>query len=258
MQISLKPTRPSDAPVLNEMLQGFLQEAGYYLGSKRQADGNFELPGFTDLGDDARGLYILSVDANVAGFAITSPHVPNSKESVLRAIFVKPDYRRKGVGRELLSALFTKRPGPWSVEVPLAFAPASSFFNATLHQFSKSGVSTSGVREGENSRFARRWLQALPNRLIRRREEAEAMLTTDPFPFERKHHNQRQGVLIAAAICTAFAYPIGMAAKSESLYLYVLVLAAILWLVYLEMVVTSVLDRLDRGPIAPPIWDDKP
>jgi predicted acetyltransferase len=239
------------------MLQDFLQEAGFYLGAERQDDGMFELAGLTDSGEDTSGRYILSVDEKIAGFAVTSPTASARGESELRAVFVKPDLRRKGVGRRLLSALFGKRPGAWIVEVPLAFAPAAGFFDATLHRFSKGGVSTTDFREGKNTRFARRWLQALPDRLVRHREEAGALLASDPFPFDRRHHEHRQGVLIAAALCSVATFPVAASTDSQLLTLLVSAVATILWLCYFEILVVGVLDRLDRGPIVPPVWDDK-
>lgn len=79
--------------------------------------------------------YLLRVDGALAGFALVIDECPLTGEKpcwFMAEFFVLRGYRRQGVGRQAVTALFARHPGLWHIGVMHSHPGAAAFWNSTL------------------------------------------------------------------------------------------------------------------------------
>ena len=94
-----------DIPVLVDLMQEFYAEANYSL-DRRWATASFSAL----LKDDSRGaVWIVFCDSAPAGYVVLTTRFSmefGGLDAFIDDLFVRPSYRRRGLGRTVLSALF--------------------------------------------------------------------------------------------------------------------------------------------------------
>ena len=249
MQITLAASRPTDATALDELRRAFLDEVGDVFGADSSV-----------LETSPDNHFTIWAAGSIAGFVLTE-NITGPEPAKLRALFVAQPFRRKHVGQRALAALFEQRGGTWAVDVPHAIQPAVQFVNATLHLFSKQGVRTEHTTQTDRGRIAHlRFEVALPSRHARS-NWINGGGPNPGFPFDRSHHERRRWVLAGAVLFGPAIAWFGASMQSGDLSGFLVfagsITSTVLGIVYLEMAVTGILDRQDRGPILPPIWEDR-
>jgi predicted acetyltransferase len=75
--------------------------------------------------------YLIRVDARDAGFALVREHADLGFHEMAE-FYIRPVYRRRGVGREAARMLFARHRGWWHLQVLDDNAPARAFWSAVI------------------------------------------------------------------------------------------------------------------------------
>jgi len=259
-------------PALSDFVRGFVTEAGYYLGREATGDGGYSLAGVTDVPVVNQHRMVAMSGGRPAGFVDFVPEGEGRQANTLSAIYVAPELRRKRLGALMLRMLFTRRPGTWCLDLPLRFGPAVGFFEAGLVGLASGGDVSVQDFQRDGSSFRRLGFYAAPPFVTTRSGPGLGLPSSGHlrlglaggFPFDRSHHVPRARLLWAAVFIAPAAMLTAMVLGTENeglamwLHIAGIIASAVFLVLYIEEVVTGILDRLDRGPICEPVVRAKP
>jgi len=125
----LVPIPESDKPELWNDLQDYITELAPF-DRALAPQGRYEYPGFDALWcEPGRSLFWVKLDGEIAGFAIV-----HSADGVtdMSDFYIRPTYRRRGVGFEFARAVIAQFPGPWTLTQYKAKADSIAFWRAVI------------------------------------------------------------------------------------------------------------------------------
>lgn len=140
----LYPVTPGDWPMLERLLQDYLQELSVWTGDQPDRDGNFQYPFLTHYRREPdRRVFLVkkgpnptqSGDTPVAGFVmIRDERDPQSGVLVheIAEFYIRPGYRRTGFGRDCFRELLNRLPGQWQLGVLAGNDVARQFWRQVI------------------------------------------------------------------------------------------------------------------------------
>ncbi|WP_020667374.1 GNAT family N-acetyltransferase [Amycolatopsis nigrescens] len=116
MTIALTAVDEPDKPVLANLVQFYQYDFSEIRDLELTRHGTFTYryldPYFTE---DAREAYFITVDGELAGFAMARHDADEDGSWNVAEFFVVRRHRRRGVARDAARQLFSKHPGPWTL-----------------------------------------------------------------------------------------------------------------------------------------------
>ena len=222
------------------------RQVGYYVGRANGADGQASLSCLEDRKEgEVFELYKILFGPNEVGFLCTSM-AEGDERWILRAIFILPSYRRQRIGTSAIATVVKQWPCNWILEFPLRLQAASQFADRVLTALNAKKVR---VRESnwEGLGTFRSIEFSLEPTLGVGAIGATGVLDEVGLSNKaRAHHGNRRAVLGLAVFTSVFTLAVADAA--EVLAFLCSLISFLLWLTYFEIIVTGILDRLDRGP----------
>jgi predicted acetyltransferase len=135
--VSLDAARPSDAPVLANLLELYCHDLSEAFALAIGPDGKFGYPRlalyFSE--PDRRFPFLVRAGGELAGFALAtrgSPLGDAPTDLDVAEFFVLRRHRRAGVGRQAAARLWDRMPGHWIVRVADSNAAALPFWSEVI------------------------------------------------------------------------------------------------------------------------------
>jgi predicted acetyltransferase len=133
MEIELVTVDEADKSVLMNLIQFYQYDFSEIRDLALTRHGTFTYryldPYFTKIGREAD---FITVDSQLAGFALTREDVDDDGSWNIAEFFVARRYRRQGVARESARRLFTRRPGMWTLSVDHHNQPAAALWRSVI------------------------------------------------------------------------------------------------------------------------------
>lgn len=139
-KITLATATPSDAPLLANLLELYQHDLSDCFAVEIGADGRFgyqKLPLYWSE-PERRFPFLIRCGTNVAGFVLVMLGSPISDDPTVYDVaefFVLRRYRRSGVGRQAVRALWDQYPGRWMVRVFERNAGAVPFWERVISEY---------------------------------------------------------------------------------------------------------------------------
>lgn len=131
-EITITPATDDQKPLVANLIQLYLYDMTDSMPFPVGPDGRFEYDFFDRFW---RFPYLIHSDNEIAGFAFVIDECPlTARKSCwfMAEFFVLRAYRHRGVGQGAVAAIIDRHPGDWHIAVPLANAPAQSFWARAL------------------------------------------------------------------------------------------------------------------------------
>lgn len=141
----LDPVTPGDWPLLERLLQDYLQELSVWTGDQPGRDGHFQYPYLDHYRREPdRGVFLVKTGSNptessdgapVAGFVmIRDERDPQTGVLVheIAEFYIRPGYRRAGFGRDCVRELLNRLPGQWQLGVLAGNDVARQFWRQVI------------------------------------------------------------------------------------------------------------------------------
>lgn len=135
------PARPSDAPLLSNLLELYIHDLSTVFTHVRlAADGRYGYPKLPLYWTEParRFPFLIRCGAEIAGFALVtrgSPVVADPDVFDVAEFFVLRAWRGRGVGREAAFRLWRERPGRWTVRVATGNTAGLAFWTRAIAAF---------------------------------------------------------------------------------------------------------------------------
>ena len=232
---------------LAPFFEAYNHEVGFYVGKATTPDGRASLHCLqeSDSNETFELHRILAGDQSVGFLCVSSYEV--SGMYALRAIFILPDYRRQRIGTGAIAKIVEQTPGSWLLGYPLRLQSAVQFVDFVLMRIGVHKISSRETKVGELGTFRRIECSTAPQ-LGQSLDGRNPLLAEAALPSAVTHHHSNRRMVLVGGVLMSIASPF-FASVSEGLGAMMFFCSLVLWLVYLEMVVTGILDRLDRGPL---------
>lgn len=152
--ISLDPAKPSDAPLLGNLIELYTHDlSAVFPHIELGPDGRFGYPKLPLYWSEPerRFAFLLRSAGRIAGFALVtrgSPAVDDPDVLDIAEFFVLRRYRRSGVGRQAAFLLWRRLPGRWTVRVSEGNIGALAFWRGVIAGFTE-GPMAELTRPGE-------------------------------------------------------------------------------------------------------------
>lgn len=136
LDVDITVARPSERPVLENLLNLYIHDFSEVLGRVPDPDGRFtydRLPLYFE--EPGRTAFLIRRGGDLAGFALVSSGSLVSGSPEIRDLsefFVVRGLRRRGVGRSAASQVFRRFPGVWEVRVMDRNEGASAFWEDAI------------------------------------------------------------------------------------------------------------------------------
>jgi len=142
--VVLQAIQPSEAPVLERLLQLYAHDFSEHVALELRADGSFALPPLEKWWHGADHFpFFIRADEKLCGFALVrqgSRAGGASEVMDVAEFFVVRGARGKGIGRAAAHELFRHFTGPWEIRVRQSNTAALHFWSRTLQAWSGSAV----------------------------------------------------------------------------------------------------------------------
>jgi predicted acetyltransferase len=141
LNTNVRPSPESERPLIERLLDSYLRELSAHRDTSagaRDAVGYRHLPYYWLEAD--RFPFTLRSNGQVAGFALLR-RVARAGTPVmhLAEFYVSPAFRRRGIGRTAVTALWDRYPGPWELQVHVGNAPARAFWRGCIEAHAAEG-----------------------------------------------------------------------------------------------------------------------
>ncbi|HEX4860320.1 MAG TPA: GNAT family N-acetyltransferase [Rhizomicrobium sp.] len=129
----IEPVTPADKPALVAELQDYIEEMTAYVDIAK-VGGAYEYPGL-DLywSDEGRSLFWALADARRAGFAMLRRREDGAM--VMGEFYVRPSFRRTGLGTSFARQLLERFPGVWILSEFATNAGAIAFWRRVIQGY---------------------------------------------------------------------------------------------------------------------------
>lgn len=131
MKVEIIPVLEAEKPQLRPLLSDYIRELAAYDPSLVTADGvyEYEIPDPNWRDPDHRPFW-LKADGEAAGFALVRRTAEGRTE--MAEFYVRPEFRRRGVGLVGARAVIADFSGPWELSQYLANPGAITFWRKVL------------------------------------------------------------------------------------------------------------------------------
>lgn len=130
MDVEVVAITPGSSPSVERLLQLYEYDASEFYGADVEADGLYHVLDPATLWRANYHVYLIAVDAHLAGFAFVSRHnsyVSAGETWLIDEFFIVRKYRRRGIGGQVARSLFDRFPGRWEIGQLAANLPAQAF-----------------------------------------------------------------------------------------------------------------------------------
>lgn len=159
MDVSLVAVTEADKPVLANLLQLYRYDFSEIRGYELTPHGTFVYRFldhyFTDAGREA---HFITVDGQLAGFALARSDVHEDGSWNVGEFFVVRRHRGKGVARAAAVQLWSRHPGVWTLAYDHANQSAAAFWNTVVDSVADGPV-TRADRYPPDVSFPGTWLR---------------------------------------------------------------------------------------------------
>ena len=150
MSFSVKPTTLKEKPLIHALLQPYLDELSNFPGETidyKDASGVYHYP-YLDAywQEDVRFPYLLYSGKKLAGFALVRKEEDHYE---IAEYYVKPEFRRFGLGRTCATTLLKRHPGAWRIEFNHHNLSSRNLWKKLAERFAR-GEITEGKMEGSH------------------------------------------------------------------------------------------------------------
>jgi len=131
-KVELQAAGESDEAVLSELLYEYQKELLPYTKAPESAIKSYKyLPNYFT--DSDRAAFFIMVNGSIGGFVLINKHTIIEKDAhSIAEFYVKPAFRKSGVGQKAAQLVFKKFPGKWEVAQIAANKPAINFWRETI------------------------------------------------------------------------------------------------------------------------------
>jgi predicted acetyltransferase len=139
MNIEVVTAEIEDKPLIATMMKPYIIEMSRYLVSASIEQNDLNYPYFDNYWqDDNRFPFKVLVASVVAGFIFVNDfcHLASDAHSIAE-FYIKPEYRRSGVGKKAAFLTFAKFRGNWEVRELASNSPAIHFWRSTIRAFTQ-------------------------------------------------------------------------------------------------------------------------
>jgi predicted acetyltransferase len=139
---SVKPAAFKDKSILQALLQPYLEELSHFPDEhpdSKDSSGIYLYP-YLDAYWQEEGIrfpYLLYSGDDLAGFALVRKEADHWE---MAEIYVKPSFRRTGLGRTCAAALFKKHDGEWRIEFNRHNLPSRNLWKSLAERFGEGTV----------------------------------------------------------------------------------------------------------------------
>ncbi len=138
-EVTVRSAKRGDKAVIEDMLQAYLGEFAKFEQVEQDEDGQFIYPYLDFYWEDPnRYPFLLCTENELAGFALCRfevDPVSGREQMEMAEFFVKPEFRRTGVGREAAAWLWNLFPGRWIVRVLKSNKRAMPFWETVIGEY---------------------------------------------------------------------------------------------------------------------------
>ena len=132
MNVELRPVPPEERATLENLLEKYNYEFSQYDRAPFDETGLYHYR-YLDLywTEDSRFPYFIRVDGALAGFALINawPECDRPLDHAVAEFFVSYNYRRGGVGTEVMRQLFQRHKGRWQLKYHPKNTASAAFWN---------------------------------------------------------------------------------------------------------------------------------
>jgi predicted acetyltransferase len=138
MNVALVRATRSQTSVLDHLLQLYEYDYSEYGRVDVDSNGVFPTVDTEALWQPDDHVFLIQVDANLAGFAFVTRHqsyLGDGDAVLLSEFFVMRKYRRSGIGEHVALTLFDRFPGRWEVGTPHGNLGGQAFWRSVLGRY---------------------------------------------------------------------------------------------------------------------------
>ena len=156
MNIEVIPATPEQEPVLANLLELYAHDFSEFQNLALGEDGRFGYPNLPLYWSEPnRHPFLIRMDGNLAGLALVKYGSEVSGDDAIWDMvefFVVRGYRRRGLGTEIASQVWSRFPGSWKVRVMESNRAAHAFWGRAIEAFTGSPIQSVRVE-----RNGKRW-----------------------------------------------------------------------------------------------------
>lgn len=151
-ELTVTEATVSRRPVIKRLMIPYLRELSAYIPAETSASDDYPYLD-TYWSEPGRTPYLLSWDGDTAGFALVNRWSPSGRctDWSMAEFFVRPNYRRQGIGAAAFHEIARLHPGIWEVPILAANKVAFAFWRKVL--YSMCGVIIEQI-DGDGDRWA--------------------------------------------------------------------------------------------------------
>jgi predicted acetyltransferase len=138
IKISIEKINLEQKPLLAEMLK---------VMKHREDEADYVFPHLDDYWTDEDHIpYFITVNGEIAGFVLLDKYfwvLPRAKNNYgVAEIYVKPEFRRRGIARNVMFRIFEMYPGNWEIRPLDGSLAAQAFWEHTIGAYTKENYKT--------------------------------------------------------------------------------------------------------------------
>jgi ribosomal-protein-alanine N-acetyltransferase len=149
MKVTLHKAKPSDLPIVKNLVPYYIYDMSEYMGWATKPDGRHDgCDGIEDYWTDAdKHAFILRAGREPAGFVLLleGGHGPLVDYSITD-FFVLRKFRHRGVGERIAREFFNRFPGRWQVDHLKHNKPAAIFWRKIISRFTRDKFKTKSAK----------------------------------------------------------------------------------------------------------------
>jgi len=124
---------PEETEILLTLWQLYMQDLAEFRNSAVQADGQYRDDRLrTYLAYEEHWSFLIRNRGEIAGFALIRKSKPNTY--LIGEFFIKPEFRRTGVGADAVDLILKKFTGNWEIPFQNENSKAAAFWRITIPQ----------------------------------------------------------------------------------------------------------------------------
>lgn len=143
MNTILTAVSPQNKQHLSWLLQEYLAETATFYGDCPDENGLYPYP-YLDLyfSEPEREAYFIADDKDPAGFVLINRFslLGNDIDWSVAEFYIRPAFRRQGLGRSVLEEIFRRHKGRWELVFSLENQAAEAFWRSTTAPFAPGGI----------------------------------------------------------------------------------------------------------------------
>lgn len=134
MRVDVRQATRLEYPVVERMMELYEHDFSEFDDKDLGDDGLYRYLDLDSYWSDAtQAAYVVTVDGKWAGFCLTSSEVRVAgSERSIDEMFVVRKYRRRGVGRQVATAVCEHTPARWEVRIHIRNEPAAVFWRKVI------------------------------------------------------------------------------------------------------------------------------